>query len=347
MPVKKTVTLKDIAREAGVTVQTVVKALKGRPGMSESTRQLIMNTTERLGYYTREQLRSLKLERIEAYPSERLRFLLVHTREAIGSLQPLLEGLRNRFTAFGHRIEPVALPKEIPESGMEKWIGEQGLEYADGIFIAPSITPSAWETCLFRLRLPRILLNFPPPGLRLDSTVWDVYEAAYQAAAYLIEQGHRKLMYVGDIRAQRGYLLRWQAFCHALNAYGLDADPGMHSISDRTYAPWEREVKLLLEKLNPSALLCGVHQEVETVYRICGELGLKVPADLSMIGFLNEQPSGLPDFTRPLLPVRETGYRAADRMLWRIANPMLPYEHIRIQGELHVGATTALKANEN
>jgi LacI family transcriptional regulator len=43
----------------------------------------------------------------------------------------------------------------------------------------------------------------------------------------------------------------------------------------------------------------------------------------------------------PLLAIRETGYRAADRMLWRIANPSLPYEHIRIQGELKIGSTTA------
>lgn len=343
MPIRKNVTLKTIAKEAGVTVQTVIKALKGKPGLSESTRRLIVQTAERLGYYTREQIRSLKLEHIEPFPMERLRFLLVHTQESIGSIRPLLKGLHDRFASFGHRIEPVLLPGGIREQAMEEWIDENGLAYADGIFIAPSITPRAWEPHLFRLGLPRILLNFPPPGIRIDSVIWDVYEAAYQAAAYLIGQGHRRLMYVGDIHSQRGYLLRWQAFCHALDAHGLPVNPAEHSISERLdRGAWVRELRLLLERHRPSAVVCGVHHEVEEVFRICGEMGLTVPGDLSFIGFLNEQPSGLPVFTRPMLPVRETGYRAADRMLWRIANPTLPYEHIRIQGELRIGETTGL-----
>ncbi|MNI69352.1 hypothetical protein D3C73_1250940 [compost metagenome] len=53
-----------------------------------------------------------------------------------------------------------------------------------------------------------------------------------------------------------------------------------------------------------------------------------------MIGFLNEAPAKPTPYAVPFLPIEMTGYRAADRMLWRMANPNLPYEHIRIQSEL-------------
>lgn len=71
MPIRKQVTLKTIAQQLGVTIQTVNKALKGKPGMSEATRQLIVETAEKLGYFTKEQIRSLRAERIISYPIER------------------------------------------------------------------------------------------------------------------------------------------------------------------------------------------------------------------------------------------------------------------------------------
>ncbi|MFH5184262.1 LacI family DNA-binding transcriptional regulator [Paenibacillus sp. TAB 01] len=161
MPIRKQVTLKTVAGELGLTVQTVSKALKGKPGMSEATRQLIVLTAEKLGYYTKDQIRSLKLERIAPYPVERQRFLLVQTEESVSYNRLLLEGLHQRFASFGHQLEPVVLPKTIGGKAMPGWLEEHGVHYADGIFIAPSIVPKAWEAPLFQLPLPRILLSFP------------------------------------------------------------------------------------------------------------------------------------------------------------------------------------------
>ncbi|TBL76604.1 LacI family DNA-binding transcriptional regulator [Paenibacillus thalictri] len=342
MPVRKQVTMHTIAKELGVTIQTVSKALKGKPGMSEATRQLIVQTAEKLGYYTMDQIRSLRLERIAPYPAERLRFVLVQTAESTGYINLLMQGLHDRFASFGHTIDKLMLPSAIKESGMPNWLEEQSLDYADGIFIAPSITPKTWLPYLFRLDRPRMLLSFPPPGVRIDSVIWDVYEATFQSVAHLRELGHERIMYIGDIHLQPGFILRWQGFCHAMSINGIEVDPARHSIAARTRDNrWVDELRQLIADERPSALICGIDHEVHIVYKLCGELGLRVPEDISVIGFLNEQPDTLPLFTRPLLPIRETGYRAADRMLWRIANSTLPYEHIRIQGDFITGNTTA------
>ena len=343
MPVRKKVTLKTLASELGLTVQTVSKALKGKAGMSEATRQLIVLTAEKSGYYTKEQIRSLRLQHIAPYPIERQRFLLVQTQESVNYNRLLLEGLHERFASFGHQISTLLLPHMIDEKAMGRWLEEHEVHYADGVFIAPSILPKAWEKPLFELNMPRILLSFPPSGTRLDSVIWDVYEATFQSVAYLRSIGHTNIMYVGDIQLQRGFTLRWQAFCQAMSDYGEAIDPSMHSTYHRRpEAEWLAELKGQLLRHKPSAIICGIDGEVPLIYRLCTELGLRAPEDVSIIGFLNEQreDSPLPIFTRPLLPIRETGYRAADRMLWRIANPTLPFEHIRIQCELLVGNTT-------
>ncbi|OXM83403.1 LacI family DNA-binding transcriptional regulator [Paenibacillus rigui] len=343
MPVRKQITLRTIASELGLTVQTVSKALKGKPGMSEATRQLIVQTAEQLGYYTKDQIRSLRLQNIAPYPVERQRFLLVQTEESVSYNRLLLEGLHHRFASFGHHIETMLLPKNISEKAMQPWLEDSEVQYADGLFIAPSIVPKAWEAYLFQLPMPRILLSFPPPGVRIDSVIWDVYEAAYQSVAYLISIGHSRILYVGDIHVQRGFSLRWQAFRQAMSDFGLEVDPALHSIEPRrTHPKWLDELRDKIEVGKPTALLCGIDGEVPLVFRYCQKLKLRVPEDLSLIGFLNEQDSNspLPAFTRPLLPIRETGYRAADRMLWRIANPTLPFEHIRIQCDFRIGETT-------
>lgn len=343
MPIRKSVTLKTIAKQLGLTVQTVSKAFKGKPGMSEATRQLIFETAEQLGYFTNEQLRSLKVDQIIPYPMEKKRFLLVQTEQSVGYNRLLLEGLHERFASFGHHIETCLLPASIRDSSaMLEWTQLRGLEYADGLFIAPSIIPKAWEPALLMLPTPKILLSYPPLGTKADSVIWDIYEATYQAVAYLRSIGHSKIMYVGDTHHQRGFILRWQAFQHAMNEFNVHVDPAAHSTSERHLHPnWLEELQVKLTHYGPTAIICGVDGEVALVYQLCAKLQLRIPEDISVIGFLNEQPDALPLFTRPLLSIRETGYRAADRMLWRIANPSLPYEHIRIQGELRIGSTTA------
>lgn len=342
MPIRKTITQQTIARELGLTVQTVSKAIKGKPGMAESTRKLIMQTAEQLGYFTNDQIRSMRAEFIAPYPNERRRFLLVQTQQSVSYNRLLLQGLHERFESFGHQVELVRLPESIREPAMSGWIEQNGIEFADGIFIAPSIVPRAWEQHLLRLPVPKILLNFPHSGTRVDSVIWDIYEATYQAVDYLRSIGHRKLMYVGDTYGQRGFILRWQAFQQAMRDFGTAVDPVAHSIGERSNrSQWIEDMRSKIVQHAPSAIICGIHGEVVDVLTICAELQLKVPEHVSFIGFLHEQHDSLPLFTRPLLSIRETGYRAADRMLWRLSNPTLPFEHTRIQGELFVGHTTA------
>lgn len=346
MPTRKAVTMKTIAMELGLTVQTVNKALKGKQGMSEATRQLIVHTAEKLGYYTMDQIRSLRLDHIAPYPNERLRFLLVQTAESVSYNRLLLEGLQDRFFSFGHRIELLMLPQRIKPDKMAVWLEEAGILFADGIFIAPSILPQEWEAPLFDLPIPRILLSFPPSGVKIDSVIWDVYEATCQAVAYLRSQGHERIMYVGDIQMQRGSILRWQAFNYAMQASGLTIAPSEQCIGTRdTDLQWHKHISTQIQQHQPTAIICGIDHEVTVVYDTCKALQLRVPEDISLVGFLNEQTDALPEFTRPLLPISQTGYRAADRMLWRIANPTLPFEHIRIQGEFHIGLTTAFRTS--
>ncbi|GAA3401598.1 LacI family DNA-binding transcriptional regulator [Paenibacillus hodogayensis] len=342
MPIRKQVTLKSLAASLGVTVQTVSKALRGKPGMSPATRAAIVEAARTSGYLTRDQLRQFSVERIAVYPPAKRRFVLVQTEQSLNFNRLLLEGLNERFSEIGHTIETLLLPERMNEKKLDQWIRTKELHYCEGIFIAPRLTPPEWERTLLDLPIPRILLNYPSPGMPVDSVVWDVSTAVALAVKHLADIGHRRIMYAGDIRTQRGFALRWQSFAEAVRACGLPFEPQAHlTDSDGDAHARSERLASLLATCKPTAILCGIDEEVEPLYAAIRRLGLDVPTDLSLIGLLNEQKESLPLFTRPLLAIKETGYRAAERMLWRIANPTMPYEYIRIQAAVFAGSTTA------
>ncbi|TDF97498.1 LacI family DNA-binding transcriptional regulator [Paenibacillus piri] len=339
MPIKKSVTLQSLADELGVTIQTVSKALRGHPGMSEETRRLIWQTANERGYRTKEQLRQLEQDRIPPYPVFQRRFVLVQTEQSLGFHRLLMQGLQERFAEFGHRIMPVLLPPSLQPSGFAAWVEAQSILYADGIFIAPRVTPDWFEERLLQLDAPRILLNFPPPEAKVDSVVWDVYEAMYVCVRTLHRKGHRNIMYVGDIRSQRGFILRWQAFTEAMREIGEEVRMELHAVGERqSDEPWLAAVEQKFRQLQPTAVICGIDEDVAPVYYRLQSIAA-IPRQCSFVAFLNEPSPMLPLMDRPSLLIREAGYRAADRMLWRIANPQQPYEHIRLRAGFQPGNT--------
>ncbi|TNJ63007.1 LacI family transcriptional regulator [Paenibacillus hemerocallicola] len=336
---RKEITLRHLADELGLTIQTVSKALRGRPGMSEETRSKVIRLARKLGYITKEQVDSLIVDRIAPYPYVQRRFVLIQNDGSQNHNRLLLKGLHERFWEIGHTVEPVLLPGELKAGDFGDWAESKGLSYAEGIFIAPRLSVHSLEEKLLRLPVPRILLNYPSPESKVDCVIWDVYEAIYQSVRHLSRMGHSRVMYVGDIESQRGFILRWQAFAEAMREAGNEVRPEEHAIVRQPADDWLRRFEAAYRRYRPTAILCGIDEETAPVYYSLLKMGVRIPQDCSLIALLNEQTEHLPLLTRPLLLIREAGYRAADRMLWRIANPHLPYEEIRLRGDFYAGST--------
>lgn len=338
---RKRVTLADLADRLGLSVQTVSKGLTGKPGMSEETRSEIVKLARTMGYLTRDQKGTMAVERIPPYPLLKRRFVLLHNERSINFNRLLLAGLHDRFTEFGHAVDPVLLPAGLAPHTFGDWVEASGLAYAEGVFIAPRMDRGT-EELLLELPTTRILLNYPPPESRVDSVIWDVDEAVHQSVRQLARAGHRRIMYAGDIVKQRGFRLRWQAFQEAMRDLGLPFDPAAHATAPfhGTETAWAQDFLAKYRTIRPSAIICGVDEQVAPAYYALTEAGVHIPRDCSMVGMLNEPSDLFPAMSRPYLPIKEVGHRAADRMLWRLANPTAPFEHIRIRGPFSAGSTT-------
>ncbi|MDQ1913671.1 LacI family DNA-binding transcriptional regulator [Paenibacillus sp. GD4] len=337
---KKSVTLPMLAEKLGLSVYTVSKALRGLPGMSETTRKEVIQLAKELGYLTKDQERSLLYEGIPRLSIQQRRFLLVTSSHYSYTIQQLFIGLKERMLELGHKVDIVFMPQSLSPEGFEDWAEQEGIVYSDGLFIAPLI-PEPLEALLLELKHPRVLINFPPLGAKVDSIIWDIHEATIQSVHHLIANGHRNIMYVGDTTKTRGYKHRWDAFQLTMKQAGIEVEESSHFIGLSTIDPkWIATFQSHLERNNPTALICSSQStNLSWLFYACSEAGLKIPGDMSIILIDYLQASIVPDITRPVLFMQETGYRAADRMLWRIANTQMPYEHIRVQGTFYNGST--------
>ncbi|TNJ67813.1 LacI family transcriptional regulator [Paenibacillus hemerocallicola] len=338
---KKTVTLQDLSRQSGFSVHTVSKALRGLPGMSEETRNQVHKVAQEIGYRTKDQERVHAVERIPLHPHKPSRFkMVISDKYETFDLVPLiLSGLQEKLSEYGHSIETVTIPYRLEHGTLQNWSKTHQLEYCDGVFVTPMIG-RVQEAHLLQYSIPRILINFPGPAAKVDSVVWDVGTAIHQSVSYLLSKGHRRIMYIGNIDIHRGFILRWQSFLNAMKEGGLSVNPDDHMIGGLGGQQiWSAQLTEKLRQFQPSAILSAINHELVWIYHACSLLGKRIPDDISLISLAHAENAFVPELSRPALMIRESGIRAAERMLWRMANPHLPYEHTLLQGGFYEGST--------
>lgn len=342
MPRKKEISLQTIAARLGLTVHTVSKALRGLPGMSESTRRDIWQAARELGYRTKAQAAGLSAEQIPWVGAGKpRRFAMVMAGEGpFYSLQ--VEGLDRRLHELGHHLVSLVIPARlVGEQDLQEWLERSGVLYMDGLFLSPAL-PYWIEAALLHLPLPKVMINYPPDAVEVDSVIWDVQHAVHLAVNLLASHAHRRILFIGDIMAQRGFRLRWQSFQAACSRLGLPLQPNEQFTdiaANRTESPGMLGARL--READFTAIVCAVNEDVTWAMASLQAAGLSVPGDVSVIGMDSEVHPLYPDIARPVLLLKEAAERAAELMLRRIANPQLPFEHVRLAGSFLKGASVA------
>jgi LacI family transcriptional regulator len=104
---------------------------------------------------------------------------------------------------------------------------------------------------------------------------------------------------------------------------------------------WSGQLADKLKRSRCTAILCAIDYELQPIMFYLQSQGKGVPSDYSVICLETLSHAVITHVARPHLQVRECGRRAAERLLWRIANPDAPFEHIRVTGGFINGETTA------
>jgi LacI family transcriptional regulator len=318
---RKTVTIRDVAEEAGVSLQTVSRVVNGGPNVRPQLRDKVQAAIDRLGYVP-----SLAAQRMSGSRSYIILAIndrertLADWRERRGTDwvdQMLLGGILT-CSQHGYRMMVELIDTHSDHVERELSAAISALQ-PDGVILTPPHSENALITSLLAERgIPFARIGSDAPGPGIAMTMGDE-GAAHLATSRLVDLGHRR---IGMIAGPSQYSLsgwRIAGWQRALTAHGLPSE-GLLERGDFGYESGTRAARALLDR-NPdlTAIIASSDQMTLAALAVARERGLNVPRDLSLISFDN---TPIVRFSQPPLtavdqPIAETVSRAVEQLIAR------------------------------
>ncbi|MEV5691272.1 LacI family DNA-binding transcriptional regulator [Micromonospora globbae] len=303
------VTLKDVARLAGVSAKTVSNVVNGCPGVSDALRRRVRDAIGQLGYHPHLAARHLRTGRTG------LLALVVDTPHLDEVARAILRAAAQR----GHRV--VVAPRG-PAPGVTAACRDVP---ADGILLGTDAPPRDVLDAEVTAGTPLVLLGEGRDD-RCDRVGVDMVRAARDATAHLLALGRRRIAAIGaDPGPSRS---RTAGYRQALRRAGIDAPAAYVRATARPERTdgYHAARSLLAHDPPPDAIFCYSDPLAVGAIRAATDAGLRVPDDVAVIGFGGTEEGR---YVRPSLstvvPDAEVIARAAvTRIVARIACPDLP-----------------------
>lgn len=271
----KKITMRDIANEMQVSTVTVSKALSDREGVSEEVRNRIKQKAEEMGYRYHSLAKGMKegvsynvgvvvAERFfsdNAFYSNLYQRLVIELGKANYSC--ILEIL-----SYEDEKQDV-LPKMVSGNKI------------DGLIVLGQLKKH-YINVLKQEDIPYIFLDFYDEHFAIDSVVSDSVYGTYLLTNYLLENGHQKIGFVGDVTATSSILDRYLGYYKALLQQGIPLKEEW-VIKDRDENG--RFIQLELPDEMPEAFVCNCDEIAYRLIEQLKEAGYRVPEDVSVVGF--------------------------------------------------------------
>jgi len=338
------VTIKDIAKAAGVSHTTVSRALHEHPAISAGTITRIKQLADELGYVPSAAARGLKTKRSHVLGVIVRRIVDPFFAEVLHGIEDVLQAAGySLFLAVSHRDS--ARERQIMQA-----MGERRVE---GVIISSTqISPEQLRQ-LDHFGVPFVLIN----NQALDTPdVYSVYHddkyGSSQLLQHLLDLGHRRIAYLGNARGGRTNVERLQGYKAALGQGGVDIRPDYLSDGPNGLPEGGAQAvqKLLVLAERPTAIVCYNDMMAIGAIQAVQQAGLHVPGDISITGFddIELAPYITPPLTTFHQPKYELGREAATMMLRVLSGNMEPSSPavLVLRGELVVRASTAVPCSE-
>ena len=332
-------TLYDVAREAGVSTATVSRVVHGQDRVRPSTRRRVFEAIEALGYVPDGAGQSLAQRRKEVIGLVAVESRGPETdveREGFLFIEEVLRGVGRSLSEVGWSVlisflRAADLAVAYPR--MQKISAK-----VDGMLIAEGIVGSE-QLALLAARVPIALIAAYPDGLHADVIGADNRSGTKAAVRHMVGQhGRTRLFYIAgpaevpDARERRSAFE--QAVAEHPGATVAGSFEGRFAAISGQVAV--REILAGPRRELPDAIICGNDQMAIGAMRELQAAGIRVPADVAVVGFDDMRLSALlaPPLTTIRQPMRLIGEHACSRLLQRIADPALPPQAERLPTEL-------------
>ncbi|MBS4204464.1 LacI family DNA-binding transcriptional regulator [Lederbergia citrea] len=274
----KRLTIKDIAAKSGVSISTVSRVLNRKEeGMSQETREKVLQVIEELNYQ----------------PNLFARGLITKQSKLLGLVVP---NIQNPFfpelcrgaedEANRHQYSLIICNSDDNAAKEESYLRLLNEKQVDGILLSSGDNLSVLtEKQLEYGKTPFVLMDRGGDSGKYNSIFVDNEKGGYLAGRHLIELGHRKVACIIGSENLRNSNERLAGFRRAMMEVGMEL-PDDHIINGEFHIePAYKQSKEFLENKNVTAIFTCNDLMACGVYQAASELGMKIPDDLSIIGF--------------------------------------------------------------
>lgn len=332
MDEKNRVTIKDVAKEAGVSISTVSKALNGVGGVTADTRIMIQNVASRLNYVPNlmgKQLKSGKTQMIGVYTN------------------------RIRGPYFNSLIDEIALESKKHGYGLNVIVTDERNvimssllgNFVDGAIIVEDVLNQKDIETINSNGISTVFINKIVANRKVGSVVFDSFEKGYLAGKYLLSLGHKNIGYINGTDGIYDNDQRFQGFKAALSKAGIvysEENTIQGNFVEEDAYGYSIEFLENPPKEMPTAFLAANDLSAVGLIKALKLKGFSVPEDFSVVGFDDAE---ILEYFRPSLTTirnstEEQGKKAIEHLL-EMMDGKTEGNVIEVKGTLIIRETTA------
>ncbi|UKS27122.1 LacI family transcriptional regulator [Paenibacillus sp. HWE-109] len=330
-------TIYDVAREAGVSIAAVSQVMNGKGKISEERRAEILKTMERLNYQ----------------PSVIASALTGKKTFTLGLLVP---DISNPFFAEiaravedqGHHLgySLVICSTDNKDERVERYLNLLQQKSIDGMIIGTGMDNKEMLTPLMKQGIPIAMIAREMPDIGVHTVVVDDCVGGALAAKHLLDLGHTRLAILAEHAKVISSRERVRGFRNTLEEAGVVLpDSGVRNCH-YTVEDGKRQAIALLEEsagVRPTALFCCNDMLAIGALQAAKQLGLKVPEQLSVIGFDNTILASVtdPPLTTVAQPIEPMGKRVVDLLIQELKKESTTKQRVVLRPELMIRQSTA------
>ncbi|MFJ9500714.1 LacI family DNA-binding transcriptional regulator [Brevibacillus centrosporus] len=306
-------TIKDVAKELGISVSTVSRALNNHPDIKEQTKKEILEVMKRLNYT----------------PNALARGLIHKKTNTIGLMIPdiadpffseIANGVEEVLTEVGYQV---VYGNTMRNPDKEKLFLSSAKErQMDGLIVTPNFMDEELLEQFQRLQIPVVFLRRrSPEGLAAPFVDVDHYKGACMAMEHLIGLGHRHIGFIGMPELSFLAELRYQGYVDTMHAHGLTPNPNAITRGGRTIAHGREAMSRICEQNKDLTAIFAANDLLAIgALEWLAIQGIPVPEKMSVVGFDNLEVASLHwiKLTTIAQPRKQMGEEAAgiiDRMI--------------------------------
>ncbi len=327
------ITIVDVAKAAGVSHATVSRVLNNQGYIGEQTRQKVMAEVERLGYIANAPARSL------AGANSYLLGMMIS--EFYGNyVGELSRSVDLELSKSGYNLAIFPTHGDLEK---ETWYVNRIVNgLVDGLIIMLPQNLLQYLPILKAQQIPYVLLDSEradPDSAIISTTNW---QGAYDATRYLISLGHRRIAHILGLETRLSSTERLEGYHAALRDADISIDPDLVQPGFfRTDKGYDATRQLLALANPPTAIFASNDASALGAMKAAEELGIRVPTDLSVVGFDGQEKAEIANLTTVHVPIGLVGRLAARALIDRLKNPDAVPQRVTVATSLVVRKSCA------